>query len=377
MDGNSSQQQRIGYTIRRADQNGNDYLDVAHSSSVMKSDSEQHYFVIEWDKMAKSRESYDFDSFFNKPLEHSSVEEAQRRKTQTKEPVQLYQCIQAYLQPERLSESDVWFCPKCKNHVRALKKLDIWSLPEVLVVHLKRFRYTRYTRNKLDNLVRFPINDLDLTPYVTQKGDKLIPPKYDLFAVSNHYGSLSGGHYTAYCKMPDDGKWYSFDDSNVSQVNDVEASVVSEAAYVLFYRRQTEQQQDSDLSLDQIVGGSAMQVDQRDDTNDLYSNSNYDDKENIENTHLANGNVSSLNMEETQATNDIYSSFEQQRVPSDVNENGMTSHIEVSKPDNDWLESPPYEVDSHNNENQIICSPIDLNDYDGWQEASSDNYGGS
>jgi ubiquitin C-terminal hydrolase len=26
------------------------------------------------------------------------------------------------------------------------------------------------------------------------------PLKYDLFAISNHFGSLSGGHYTAYCK---------------------------------------------------------------------------------------------------------------------------------------------------------------------------------
>jgi ubiquitin carboxyl-terminal hydrolase 4/11/15 len=70
--------------------------------------------------------------------------------------------------------------------------------------------------------------------------------KYDLFAVSNHYGSLGGGHYTAYAKNPIYKKWYflskeilhhryDFNDSCVSPVKS--SSVVSESAYVLFYRR--------------------------------------------------------------------------------------------------------------------------------------------
>jgi ubiquitin C-terminal hydrolase len=37
--------------------------------------------------------------------------------------------------------------------VQADKKLDLWSLPEVLVVHLKRFSYTRWNRDKLDTQV--------------------------------------------------------------------------------------------------------------------------------------------------------------------------------------------------------------------------------
>lgn len=28
------------------------------------------------------------------------------------------------------------------------------------------------------------------------------PVIYDLFAVSNHYGNMTGGHYTAYAKNP-------------------------------------------------------------------------------------------------------------------------------------------------------------------------------
>jgi ubiquitin carboxyl-terminal hydrolase 4/11 len=41
---------------------------------------------------------------------------------------------------------------------------------------------------------------------------------YDLYAVDNHYGGMGGGHYTAYCKNPEDGNWYNFDD--VSKVHE-------------------------------------------------------------------------------------------------------------------------------------------------------------
>uniref|UniRef100_A0A453BM28 USP domain-containing protein n=1 Tax=Aegilops tauschii subsp. strangulata TaxID=200361 RepID=A0A453BM28_AEGTS len=44
-----------------------------------------------------------------------------------------------------------------------MKKLDLWRLPEVLVIHLKRFSYTQFTRNKLETFVDFPISDLDLS----------------------------------------------------------------------------------------------------------------------------------------------------------------------------------------------------------------------
>ena len=58
---------------------------------------------------------------------------------------------------------------------------------------------------------------------------------YDLFAVSNHFGSLGGGHYTAYAKNPYYNQWFEFNDTNVSSINT--NRIVTEAAYVLFYRR--------------------------------------------------------------------------------------------------------------------------------------------
>jgi ubiquitin carboxyl-terminal hydrolase 4/11/15 len=53
--------------------------------------------------------------------------------------------------------------------------------------------------------------------------------------VSNHFGSLGGGHYTAYAKNCAYDKWFEFDDSSVSNAS--ESEIVGKAAYVLFYKR--------------------------------------------------------------------------------------------------------------------------------------------
>ncbi|KAG8128368.1 hypothetical protein E2320_015218 [Naja naja] len=121
------------------------------------------------------------------------------------------------------------YCPNCKKHQQATKKFDLWSLPRILVVHLKRFSYNRYWRDKLDTVVDFPIRDLNMSEFVCDPAAS--PYVYDLIAVSNHYGGLD----TAYAKNKINGKWYYFDDSNVSPAS--EEQIVTKAAYVLFYQR--------------------------------------------------------------------------------------------------------------------------------------------
>uniref|UniRef100_A0A8C2TWL7 Ubiquitin carboxyl-terminal hydrolase n=1 Tax=Coturnix japonica TaxID=93934 RepID=A0A8C2TWL7_COTJA len=148
--------------------------------------------------------------------------------------VKLKDCIELFTTKEKLGAEDPWYCPNCKEHQQATKKFDLWSLPPVLVVHLKRFSYSRYWRDKLDTLVGFPINDLDMSEFLINPNAG--PCRYNLIAVSNHYGGMGGGHYTAFAKNKDDGKWYYFDDSSVSIA--CEDQIVSKAAYVLFYQRQ-------------------------------------------------------------------------------------------------------------------------------------------
>merc|ERR1712038_1047006 len=133
-------------------------------------------------------------------------------------------------------DTEMWYCNRCKGHVRAWKQFHLYRTPPILIVHLKRFHYSSLThrRDKIDLFVDFPLKGVDLTKEVMH-WDEGKEPIYDCYAVSNHFGGLGGGHYTAYA-VNDEGEWCNFDDSRVS-TNVDEAEVVSSAAYVLYYRR--------------------------------------------------------------------------------------------------------------------------------------------
>ncbi|XP_011040727.1 PREDICTED: ubiquitin carboxyl-terminal hydrolase 5-like isoform X2 [Populus euphratica] len=150
------------------------------------------------------------------------------------EPLSLYTCLEAFLREEPLVPEDMWYCPKCKERRQASKKLDLWRLPEVLVIHLKRFSFSRSMKHKLETFVNFPIHDFDLTKYIANKNNTQ-RQLYELYALTNHYGGMGSGHYTAHIKLLDENRWYNFDDTHISPIN--EEDVKSAAAYVLFYRR--------------------------------------------------------------------------------------------------------------------------------------------
>lgn len=153
----------------------------------------------------------------------------------TEDSVALRCCLEAFLKEEPLGPEDMWYCPCCKKHQQAMKKLDLWRLPEVLVIHLKRFSYTQFTRNKLETFVDFPTADLDLASYVADKS-KQPSCHYRLYAISNHYGNMGGGHYTASIYHEEGKGWYKFDDERVTPMS--EDNIKTPAAYVLFYRRE-------------------------------------------------------------------------------------------------------------------------------------------
>lgn len=120
--------------------------------------------------------------------------------------------------------------------------MEIYKSPEFLIIHLKRFSHQRssfFSSRKLSDLVDFPHENLDLTSFTLNKAEKE-PLIYDLYAVSNHFGSLNGGHYTAYSQNPLNKRWYEFDDTDVSKIDP--SKLVTKAAYVLFYRRRKPQQ---------------------------------------------------------------------------------------------------------------------------------------
>jgi ubiquitin carboxyl-terminal hydrolase 8 len=106
-------------------------------------------------------------------------------------------------------------CPNCKALRKATKQLSLSRLPPVLLIHLKRFSFKGPFTDKIETFVDFPLTGLDLTNYMppplppgidkaqlnggvppsAQDPRTQMPPyKYDLYAVTNHFGSLSGGH---------------------------------------------------------------------------------------------------------------------------------------------------------------------------------------
>ncbi|XP_062947314.1 ubiquitin carboxyl-terminal hydrolase 8 isoform X2 [Cynocephalus volans] len=143
----------------------------------------------------------------------------------------LQDCLRLFSKEEKLTDNNRFYCSHCRARRDSLKKIEIWKLPPVLLVHLKRFSYDGRWKQKLQTSVDFPLENLDLSQYVI--GPKNNLKKYNLFSVSNHYGGLDGGHYTAYCKNAARQRWFKFDDHEVSDISI--SSVKSSAAYILFY----------------------------------------------------------------------------------------------------------------------------------------------
>ncbi|CAF3885372.1 unnamed protein product [Adineta steineri] len=175
--------------------------------------------------------------------------------------ITLQQCLQLFIEPEVLGADDKWYCPHCKEHIQAEKKMSVWRLPPILIIHLKRFKYNHCSsslggyisssREKLDTTVKYPVHNLNMAPYCSSipeenpESNDLSQSRYDLYGIVNHRGSAWFGHYTSYARLlanNDSAKteigWRNFDDERVSSLTNVKDLVRSDA-YVLFYRHRS------------------------------------------------------------------------------------------------------------------------------------------
>ena len=184
-----------------------------------------------------NQQNFKLNNFFVKKMEFPKMEEKDEEKDAEKEEYHkpnLIECLNFFCKEEQLKKGNEWFCKNCKKNVLPMKKIDFFYLPKILIIAFKRFikESSRWEKNEED--IDFPINNFDMKDIIIgpDKNNSI----YDLFAVSQHYGSTGFGHYTAVCKNGD--KWYNYDDSSVSQTS--AKSALNSAAYVLFYRRQTD-----------------------------------------------------------------------------------------------------------------------------------------
>nr|XP_048315985.1 ubiquitin carboxyl-terminal hydrolase 8 isoform X2 [Myodes glareolus] len=94
----------------------------------------------------------------------------------------LQDCLRLFSKEEKLTDNNRFYCSHCRARRDSLKKIEIWKLPPVLLVHLKRFSYDGRWKQKLQTSVDFPLENLDLSQYVI--GPKNSLKKYNLFSVS-------------------------------------------------------------------------------------------------------------------------------------------------------------------------------------------------
>ncbi len=249
---NSSMKQ-YGYGINDDDDNDNDdngnaYNPYGGSSIKKKNDNAGRHktFVLELifvNRVIRQQAqtiSGKLLSFDHHPREEKQTSSAVSAKARLSKQYNqtLKDCLEYFRQTEKLEKDNSWYCNVCKDHVEATKKIELYSVPPIMIMCLQRFKsHNIYFKEKLEDRIIFPIDDLDMSPYVLSQELKANHNlHYQLYAVSNHYGSLAFGHYTAYAQNSENGKWYDFNDSSVSELQSPD-EVVSSAAYVLYYIR--------------------------------------------------------------------------------------------------------------------------------------------
>jgi ubiquitin carboxyl-terminal hydrolase 8 len=141
----------------------------------------------------------------------------------------IYDCFEVFSELEHMHGENAWLNEKTNTKENVIKVNVFWSLPDILVLCLKRF--SPDGNRKLQHLVDFPMEGLDLCKYV--KGYNSKSYIYDLYGVCNHTGGVQGGHYYAFVKHIS-GKWLHFNDT---EVHDCTSEIVTPYAYCLFYRK--------------------------------------------------------------------------------------------------------------------------------------------
>jgi len=199
-------------------------------------------------------ESFCFDPFYDLSLPlsqsfHSISRATKRRMTsgygmrrtgRDQSCLTITDCLNSFVEEEALSRSDKTFCSRCWKKQESTRSLRLERLPQVLVLHLKRFNNARRKQN---TKVEFPLVGLDLSDFVAENShaerDCAYGQRrsiYDLVSVCHHSGSMNYGHYVASCLDEGSGEWYEYNDDCVTQLDSPEEMTPCNTPYVLFYK---------------------------------------------------------------------------------------------------------------------------------------------
>ena len=235
----------LPYSVKLLDQHGFHCADCGPKCSgcplpskkiSLSSFSKRVMLGVDW-----MENSYNFDIAEDGDVQEMVQEEEQR--------LDLMDCFRAFTKEEKVDS----VCEECKAQSASMK-MEIWRAPDILILNLKRFSYQAGLLEKLDQMVTYPINALDVSEFLSSikpscgltLSTAMLQSAYDLYAVVNHAGSMEGGtpylgHYTAFCANAREGeeeRWLLLDDERIMQVvGDLSPVVINKNAYLLFYRR--------------------------------------------------------------------------------------------------------------------------------------------
>ncbi|XP_070996625.1 ubiquitin carboxyl-terminal hydrolase 44-like [Oncorhynchus clarkii lewisi] len=221
--------------------------------------------------LACDHRSNTVEPFWDLSLEFPERYHSNSRESAAQISCQLTEMLAKFTETEAL-EGNIYACDQCNSKRRrfsskpvilteAQKQLMVHKLPQVLRLHLKRFRWSgRNHREKIGVHVSFD-QLLNMEPYCCRdpspKGSPYSSPApagsptpkhflYELSAVVMHHGKGFGsGHYTAYCYNKEGRFWVHCNDSklNVCSVEEV----CGAQAYILFYTQHFTQDKDRPL----------------------------------------------------------------------------------------------------------------------------------
>ncbi len=141
----------------------------------------------------------------------------------------LYDCIQTFQETEILDDENKWKCDHCEERVNAERKIELWRLPNFLILSFKRFNQRS---RKINQLIQFneTINLQDFLPV-----DDNRPANYRIHSTIHHEGGTGGGHYYANVRKLN-GKWIHFNDHSVRMLESFDM-IDKHTAYVLIYQK--------------------------------------------------------------------------------------------------------------------------------------------
>lgn len=153
----------------------------------------------------------------------------------------LMDCFSHYCAGEVMEGDNAWFNDKTGKYQNVKRGIMYWSLPNIMIIDLKRVQYTERGPAKITIPVEIPLRDLNLSSFVI--GYKRESYIYDLYAVCNHHGNASrSGHYTATISTASN-TWYTFNDETVKETEMNGDTITSNVPYCLFYRKRQPQPQ--------------------------------------------------------------------------------------------------------------------------------------